>query len=157
MAVSKTKPEKGNWQTFSSIKNDGKLDYYEQQVMQTWSVKDYNGSVPSDDQFFDSFMKFEPTIKGHFAEGMLELKKRAIAENVTYIETQLSTIPCDMNVSDLADFNTKLRQAAEQKDEKAVLKLLDDLYKSLQKKDAEKYAENFNNNFIFLLKLIIKN
>lgn len=148
MAVSKTKPSNGNWENFSSLNNKGKLEYYEQQIMQTWSVKDYNGSVPSDDQFFDSFMKFEPTIAGHFAEGMLELKKRAIAENVTYIETQLSTIPCDMNVSDLADFNTKLRQASEQKDEKAVLKLLDELYKSLQKKEAKKYAEDFNTNFI---------
>ncbi|HEY1192938.1 adenosine deaminase [Flavobacterium sp.] len=148
MAVSKTKPAKGNWQTFSSLKNEGKLEYYQQQVMQTWSIKDYNGSVPSDDQFFDSFMKFEPTIKGHFAEGMLELKKRAIAENVLYIETQLSTIPCDMNVSDLTDFNSKLRQASAQKDEKATLKLLDELYKSLQQKDAKKYALDFNNNFI---------
>ncbi|WDF65153.1 adenosine deaminase [Flavobacterium sp. KACC 22763] len=148
MAVSKTKPASGNWENFSSLKNKGKLEYYEQQIMQTWSVKDYNGSVPSDDQFFDSFMKFEPTIQGHFAEGMLELKKRAIAENVTYIETQLSTIPCDMNVSDLADFNTKLRQAAEQRDEKTVLKLLDELNKSLQQKEAKKYAIDFNNNFI---------
>ncbi len=148
MAVSKTKPSNGNWENFSSIKNKGKLEYYEQQIMQTWSIKDYNGSVPSDDQFFDSFMKFEPTIAGHFAEGMLELKKRAIAENVSYIETQLSTIPCDMNVSDLDDFNAKLRQASTQKDEKAVLKLLDELYKSLQKKDAKKYAEDFNINFL---------
>ncbi|SNR36731.1 adenosine deaminase [Flavobacterium sp. ov086] len=148
MEVSKTKPSKGNWQTFSSLKNEGKLAFYEQQVMQTWSAKDYNGSVPSDDLFFDSFQKFEPTIQGHFAEGMLELKKRAIAENVSYIETQLSTIPCDMNVSDLTDFNSKLRQAAAQKDEKAVLKLLDELYKSIQQKDAKKYAVDFNTNFI---------
>jgi adenosine deaminase len=148
MAVSKTKPAKGNWESFSSLTNNGKLDYYKQQIMQTWSVKDYNGSVPSDDQFFDSFMKFEPTIAGHFAEGMLELKKRAIAENLSYIETQLSTIPSDMNVSDLTDFNAKLRQASAQKDEKAVLKLLDELYKSIQKKDAKKYAEDFNNNFL---------
>ncbi|WP_337965156.1 adenosine deaminase [uncultured Flavobacterium sp.] len=148
MAVSKTKPATGNWETFSSLKNNGKLEQYEQQVMQTWSVKDYNGSVPSDDLFFDSFMKFETTIQGHFAEGMLELKKRALAENVSYIETQLSTIPCDMNVSDLSDFNTKLRQAASQKDEKAVLKLLDELHKSLQQKDAKKYAADFNTNFI---------
>jgi len=148
MATSKTKPAKGNWQTFSSLKNEGKLAFYEQQVMQTWSVKDYNGSVPSDDQFFDSFQKFETTIAGHFAEGILELKKRALAENVSYIETQLSTIPCDMNVADLSDFNSKLRQASSQKDEKAVLKLLDDLYKSLQKKDAKKYATDFNTDFI---------
>ncbi|MBP1221508.1 adenosine deaminase [Flavobacterium sp. 1355] len=148
MAVSKAKPAQGNWQTFSSLKNQGKLDFYQQQVMQTWSAKDYNGSVPSDDLFFDSFQKFEPTIPGHFAEGMLELKKRAIAENVSYIETQLSTIPCDMNVADLTDFNTKLRQAAVQKDEKAVLKLLDELYKAIQQKDAKKYAVDFNTNFI---------
>ena len=148
MEVSKTKPEKGNWQTFSSLKKEGKLDHYQQQVMQTWSAKDYNGSVPSDDLFFDSFQKFEPTIKGHFAEGMLELKKRALAENVSYIETQLSTIPCDMNVSDLAGFNSKLRQAATQKDEKATLKLLDELYKSLEQKEAKKYAVDFNTNFI---------
>jgi len=148
MEVSKTKPAKGNWETFSSLKNNGKLAQYEQQVMQTWSAKDYNGSVPSDDLFFDSFQKFEPTIAGHFAEGMLELKKRAIAENVSYIETQLSTIPCDMNVADLTDFNSKLRQAATQKDEKAVLKLLDELYKALQQKDAKKYAADFNTNFI---------
>jgi adenosine deaminase len=149
MEVSKTKPAKGNWETFSSLKNNGKLEFYKQQVMQTWSAKDYNGvSVPSDDLFFDSFDKFFPTIDGHFAEGMLELKKRAVAENVSYIETQLSTIPCDMNVSDLTDFNAKLRQAAAQKDEKAVLKYLDELYKSLQQKDAKKYAEDFNTNFI---------
>jgi adenosine deaminase len=149
MAVAKTKPEKGNWQTFSSLKNEGKLAFYQQQVMQTWSAKDYNGiSAPSDDLFFDSFQKFEPAIKGHFAEGMLELKKRAIAENVSYIETQLSTIPCDMNVSDLADFNSKLREASAQKDEKAIMKLLDELYKTIQQKDAKKYATDFNTNFI---------
>ena len=148
MEVSKTKPSKGNWEKFSSLKNEGKLAFYEQQVMQTWSAKDYNGSVPSDDLFFDSFQKLEPTIPGHFAEGMLELKKRAIAENVSYIETQLSTIPCDMNISDLTDFNTKLRHAAAQKNEKEVLKLLEDLYKSLQKKEAKKYAADFNTNFI---------
>jgi adenosine deaminase len=149
LEVSKTKPAKGNWETFSSLKNAGKLSFYEQQIMQTWSAKDYNGvSVPSDDLFFDSFQKFSPAIEGHFAEGLTELKKRALAENVSYIETQLNTIACDMNVSDLTNFNSKLRQAAAQKDEKAVLKLLDELYKSLQQKDAKKYALDFNTNFI---------
>jgi adenosine deaminase len=148
MAVAKTKPTGGNWQNFSSLKREGKLPFYQQQVMQTWSAKDYNGSVPSDDLFFDSFQKFEPTIQDHFAEGMIELKKRALSENVSYIETQLSTIPCDMNVSDLADFNAKLRQASAQKNEKVVMKLLDELYKAIQQKDAKKYAIDFNTNFI---------
>lgn len=149
MKVSKTKPEKGNWETFSSLKNNGKLEFYKQQVMQTWSAKDYNGvTVPSDDLFFDSFGKFSPVINGHFPEGLLELKNRALSENVSYIETQLSIIPCDMMVDDLADFNSKIRQFANQKDEKGVLKTLDDLYKSIEQKDAKKYAEDFNTNFI---------
>lgn len=149
MEVSKNKPSKGNWETFLSLKNNGKLAFYKQQVMQTWSAKDYNGgAVPSDDLFFDSFNKFSPVINGHFAEGLMELKKRALSENVSYIETQLSIIPCDMNVSGLTDFNSKLRQAANQKDEKAVLKTLDDLYKSIEQKEAKKYAEDFNTNFI---------
>lgn len=149
MEISKTKPAKGNWETFSSLKNQDKLSFYKQQIMQTWSAKDFNGvSVPSDDLFFDSFQKFSPAIEGHFAEGLVELKNRALSENVSYIETQLSTIPCDMKVDDLNDFNLKLRQAASQKDEKAVLKLLDDLYKNIQQKDAKKYAEDFNSNFV---------
>ncbi|MBP4137938.1 amidohydrolase family protein [Flavobacterium geliluteum] len=148
MEVAKTKASKGNWETFSSLKNNGKLDFYKQQIMQTWSAKDYNGSVPSDDLFFDSFLKFETTIAGHFAEGLVELKKRALTENVSYIETQLSTIPCDMKVDDLSVFNVKLHEAAAVKDEKAVLQLLDELYQSIQKKEAKKYAEDFNTNFI---------
>ncbi|MEO7978042.1 adenosine deaminase [Flavobacterium sp.] len=149
MQVSKNKPSNGNWETFSSLKNKGQLAFYEQQVMQTWSAKDYNGvSVPSDDLFFDSFDKFFPVIDGHFAEGLIELKKRALSENVSYIETQFSIIPCDMKLDDLSDFNSKLRQAASQKDEKAVLKLLDNLYQSIQQKDAKKYAADFNTNFI---------
>ena len=148
LEVVKKNPSKDNWETFSSLKNKGKLEYYKQHIMQTWSAKDYNGSVPSDDLFFDSFDKFFPVIDGHFAEGLIELKKRAISENVSYIETQLSIIPCDMKVDNLTDFNSKLRHAAIQKDEKAVLKLLDDLFKSIQQKDAKKYAEDFNTNFI---------
>ncbi|CAD0009198.1 amidohydrolase family protein [Flavobacterium chungangense] len=149
MEVSKIKPAKGDWETFSSLKNTGKLAFYKQQIMQTWSAKDFNGvTVPSDDLFFDSFQKFSPAIEGHFAEGLTELKNRALSENVSYIETQLSTIPCDMKVDDLNDFNLKLRQAASQKDEKTVLKFLDDLHKSIQQKEGKKYAEDFNSNFI---------
>ncbi len=149
MQVVKAKPSNGNWETFSSLKNKGQLAFYHQQVMQTWSAKDYNGvSVPSDDLFFDSFDKFFPVIDGHFVEGLLELKERALSENVSYIETQLSIIPCDMKVDNLSYFNSKLRQAASQKDEKAVLKFLDDLCKLIQQRDVKKYAEDFNTNFI---------
>ena len=149
MDVRKEKPAAGNWNLFSTLKTNGTLDFYKQQIMQKWSVKDYNYvDYPSDKLFFESFMKFEPAIKGNFGKGLLELKNRAISENVSYIETQLSTIPTDLNTDDLTKFNSRLRKLALAKDEKTILKTLDSVYNSLVKKEAESYAKDFNSNFV---------
>ena len=149
MDVLKEKPSTGNWELFSTLKSKGTLDIYKQKIMQKWSVKDYNHvDYPSDKLFFESFMKFEPTIKGNFGQGLLELKNRAISENVSYLETQLSTIPTAMNTDDLTKFNSRLRKLALAKDEKAILKTLDSVYNSLLKKDAASYAKTFNTNFV---------
>ncbi|RKS92478.1 adenosine deaminase [Flavobacterium limicola] len=149
MDVLKEKPSTGNWELFSTLKNNGSLDVYKQKIMQKWSVKDYNHvDYPSDKLFFESFMKFEPAIKGNFGQGLLELKNRAISENVSYIETQLSTIPTIMNTDDLTKFNSRLRKLALAKDEKAILKTLDSVYNSLLKKNAESYAKTFNTSFV---------
>ena len=149
MEVLKDKPNTGDWEQFSTIIKRGELYAYKQKIMEKWSAKDYNGvSYPSDKLFFESFSKFSPAIPGHFGEGLIELKNRAISENVSYIETQLSTIPSEINTADLVDFNAQLRQAAVNKDEKAVKKLLESLYKTFQKRDAKKDAQNFNINFV---------
>jgi hypothetical protein len=149
MDVLKEKPSTGNWEQFSTLKSNGTLDAYKQKIMQKWSVKDYNYvDYPSDKLFFESFMKFEPAIKGNFGQGLLELKNRAISENVSYIETQLSTIPTTMITDDLTQFNSRLRKLALAKDEKAITKSLDSLYNSFLKKDAESYATAFNTNFV---------
>jgi adenosine deaminase/adenosine deaminase CECR1 len=149
MDVLKKKPSSGNWEQFSALKNNGTLDVYKQKIMQKWSVKDYNHvDYPSDKLFFESFMKFEPAIKGNFGQGLLELKNRAITENVSYIETQLSTIPCSMNTDDLTKFNTRLRQLAKIKDEKGIMQSLDSVYNAFQQKNAKSYATDFNTNFV---------
>lgn len=149
MDVRKEKPATGNWQLFSSLQANGTLETYQQKIMQKWSVKDYNYvDYPSDKLFFESFLKFEPAIKGNFGQGLLELKNRAISENVSYIETQLSTIPNAMITDDLKTFNVKLRKLALVKDEKAIIKSLDSVFNSLIKKNAESYAKDFNTNFV---------
>jgi adenosine deaminase/adenosine deaminase CECR1 len=149
MDVRKEKESMGNWKLFSELKANGTLEFYKQKIMQKWSIKDYNYvDYPSDKLFFESFMKFEPAIKGNFGQGLLELKKRAISENVSYIETQLSTIPNTMNTDDLVTFNAKLREYALAKNEKEVLKTLDVMYKSILQKNANNYAKEFNNNFV---------
>ncbi|HEX9151131.1 MAG TPA: adenosine deaminase, partial [Flavobacterium sp.] len=140
MQVNKEKPLVGNWEQFSTLKSNGELDAYKQKIMQKWSVKDYNHvDYPSDKLFFESFMKFEPAIRGNFGSGVLELKNRAITENVSYIETQLATIPCMMNTDDLTKFNTRLRQLSKIKDEKTIIKSLDSVYNALLQKNAASY------------------
>lgn len=149
MEVMRQKPNTGNWEQFSTINKRGELYDYKQKIMEKWSAKDYNGiSYPSDKLFFESFGKFSPTIPGHFGEGLLELKKRAISENVSYIETQLSTIPSDLSTADLTDFNIQLRAAAATKDEKVVKKILEMLYKTFKNRNATKDAQDFNTNFV---------
>jgi adenosine deaminase/adenosine deaminase CECR1 len=85
---------------------------------------------------------------GHFGEGLLELKNRAIKENISYIETQLSTIPCAIDVNELTDYNQKLRQLAVNKDEDGIKQLLDSIYATLIQEGAPAYAEDFNTNFV---------
>jgi adenosine deaminase len=139
----------GIWESFEMIQKNGALPLYQQKIIEKWSIKDFNGiSYPSDKQFFESFGKFEATIKGTFEQGLLELKNRAIKEQVSYIETQLSTIPCDMNTEDLTPYNEELRSLVAKKDEKAVFKALDQLFATFNKREAAKYAANFNTNFV---------
>ncbi|MEC5166399.1 hypothetical protein RCH18_002139 [Flavobacterium sp. PL11] len=149
MDVLKERPSKGKWEQFSTLKNNGTLELFKQKIIQKWSVKDYNGvDYPSDKLFFESFMKFEPAIQGNFGEGLIELKNRAILENVSYIETQLSTIPTAINSDELMPFNSRLRKLALVKDEKTILKSLDSIYTRLITKGAESDAKNFNTNFV---------
>lgn len=149
MEVLKEKPATGNWELFSTLKSRGELNAYKQKIMEKWSVKDYNYvDYPSDKLFFESFGKFSPAIAGNFGQGLLELKNRALSENVTYIETQLSTIPANIKTDDLIDFNAKLRALATTRDEAGVTKLLDSVYKTILTRDAAVYAEDFNTNFV---------
>lgn len=149
MEVLQEKPSTGNWELFSILKSRGELDKYKQKIMEKWSVKDYNHvDYPSDKLFFESFGKFSPVIVGNFGQGLLELKNRAITENVSYIETQLSTIPSNIKTDDLIDFNIKLRALAINRDEAGVKQILDSIYRTLLKRDAAVYAEDFNTSFV---------
>ncbi|WP_348798948.1 adenosine deaminase [Flavobacterium adhaerens] len=149
MTVSQEKQIGTNWVLFSTLQKNGQLDLYKQKIIHKWSIKDFNYvDYPSDKQFFESFMKFEPATQGNFEAGLVELKNRAIKENVSYIETQLSTIPCAIQTNDLVQYNTYLRKLVADKNEKALMKSLDSLYTFFIKKDAKKYAADFNTNFV---------
>lgn len=153
-------PKKGNegiWESFEMIQKNRALEFYQQKMIEKWSIKDYNDSdYPSDKQFFDSFGKFQATIKGTFEQGLLELKNRALKENVSYIETQLATIPSTINTTDVAHHNENLRKWASAKNEKELFKVLDELYATFIQRNAAQEAAHFNNEFIAKLHTNLK-
>ena len=149
MAVSKFKPVAGSWEQFSTLQSVGQLDRYKQKIMQKWSVKDYNNlDYPSDKLFFESFEKFWPAADDHFEQGLLELKNRAIKENLSYIETQMTPVIFEMKSEDLDVYNVRLRQIASGHNEKAIMQMFDTLYNAFMQRGAREDAENFNKDFI---------
>lgn len=72
-------------------------DYTYRELLQRWSAKDFDnhGAIqpPPDRQFFQTFGFFGPVSNTNFAQGLQEIKKRAIEENVGYIETMFKNTP----------------------------------------------------------------
>lgn len=80
------------------------------ELLQRWSTKDfYNHSAiqtPPDRTFFDTFGYFGPVASSNTAEGLQTLKQRAIAENLSYIETIFELSPFVSN----PDFDQQVRK-----------------------------------------------
>ncbi len=149
LQVLSAKPAKAvaEWQRFSQLSKQGTLSAYKQKLIQKWSVKDYNGvSYPSDKQFFETFNGFNIANigPGRLDTGILELKRRAKIENVSYIETMFTSIPCD-NVKNIdTSFNTQLLYAGLNKNEAVATALLEQLYRQVMDNNGKACASAFN-------------
>ena len=124
----------------------GQWPYYKAKLIEKFSVKDYDGiSNPSDKQFFDSFGYFSIPSSQRLDVGLRELKNRAKAENVIYIETMLQGIPVTSALKNINNsYNEKLRQADSLHDEVLLKKVLDSLYTTIISSGAMACAEKFN-------------
>ena len=131
---------------FDSLKNNRSFGKLKQRILEKWSVKDYNGvSYPSDKQFFETFDNFNVASKNTFDEGLLELKHRAIAERVSYIETMFTSIPCEMDKDSLfASLNEKLNKLSSQRDTALASVLLRQLHQGLDRKVMDDAVQKFN-------------
>jgi len=149
MEVAKERPAVGPWEQFSTLQKVGQLEKYKQKIMQKWSVKDYNSvDYPSDKLFFESFDKFMPVALKHVSDGLLELKNRAIKENLSYLETQVSPVLFEMKSNDLNVYDGRLHQLERDRNEKGVMMLFDTLYNAFLQRGAKADAESFNTDFI---------
>jgi adenosine deaminase len=81
-----------------------------QELLQRWSTKDFynhgGDQSPPDRTFFDTFAYFNAVASTNSNEGFLTLKKRAIEENLSYIETIFEMPPLTLN----ADFDSSVLQ-----------------------------------------------
>jgi len=89
-------------------------DFTYRELLQRWSNKDFHnhGAIqpPPDRQFFSTFGYFGPVAdSGNFRDGLVEIKERAIRENVAYIETMYKLAPFVAN----PDFDAKAWDNAE--------------------------------------------
>jgi len=148
-AVSKTSPGTASWIRFSDIIKNGQLDAMKIKILQTWSVKDYDPSrYPSDKLFFESFLKFWPLMDNYFVPGLIELKNRAIKENVSYLETQLSTPINTPDISEFYSMDETMRKSSDEKDDEKLDEMFGKLYESILQKGAVARADSFNLFFI---------
>lgn len=94
-------------------------------LLTLWSDKDYHNHYhlqpPPDTSFFNTFNYFGSISGYSFSEGLMILKNRAIKENVSYIETMLTSV--DYNYIKDKDFNKEIKST---KKDSIILALLDD-------------------------------
>jgi adenosine deaminase/adenosine deaminase CECR1 len=87
-----------NCLTVDAVRKDNR--FYRDILMQ-WSDKDYDNhshdQTPPDEHFFDTFGLFGPISTYATKEGLKQLKARAKAENLQYIETMLRSAPATDN------------------------------------------------------------
>jgi adenosine deaminase len=143
-----------DWIHFSALNATGQLPVWKQKLMQKWSVKDYNGvSYPSDKQFFETFSGFGLANDGPYCldTGLLELKRRAVKENVSYIETMFCSIPCSSLKTLDTGFTRLLEQAQLNHDERATNAILEQMYSQVVDKGGLACATAYNNDVITTL------
>ncbi|MFN7117983.1 MAG: adenosine deaminase [Saprospiraceae bacterium] len=121
-----------NWVRFSTLQKNNQLLYYRQRLLRLWSVKDFiQEESASDEHFFATFDSFSVASTHILQTGLLELKKRAQAEHVQYIETMRGSPSCSVNISLLNAYNSLLRKLQSDRNEAATQDTLQSLFRQL--------------------------
>lgn len=119
------------WEKFEVLRKRKDFDALKQAFLRKTSVKDYNESVgPSDQHFFGTFASFSTVAGYDIPKGMQEFRQRALAENVSYIETMLGAPDAPVRLP-AAPVWEHAMMAASLADSAAVADTLDKVYNAL--------------------------
>ncbi len=80
------------WTRIRWLMDRGDWAVLRERLLRKWSVKEFlPGDLSSAEDFFSSFLYFSPILGAMIREGLLELKKRALDQNLCYLETQFAS------------------------------------------------------------------
>ncbi len=111
------------------------VGYYEAErtLLRHWSAMDFaSGQTASYDDFFYSFPRFNFIVDSILAEGLLELKQRAVDDNILYIETMLERAYLPLTTDSIAHWQRLLNSIQAAKDTAALYTFLQQQYTRLQ-------------------------
>ena len=132
-----------DWTKFSTLNKDGRLNNYREKLLQLWSMKNYNGD-DGEQHFFATFGLFSPLSNINYIEGLTELKQRAIAENVSYLEVMFSRVDFSkQNIDSTNEYNAILENIQVQKDTIKLKQVFDMLYNKIMQLPVEDSINSF--------------
>lgn len=134
---------KSPWEKFASLRTRKDFDSLKQAFLRRTSIKDYHESAgPSDQHFFGTFASFSTVASYDIPKEMQEFKQRALAENVSYIETMLGAPDAPIQLAAGRTWE-KSMMAASLADSTAVTDTLDKVYNALITAGITNTAVNF--------------
>lgn len=143
----KPRRRRRDWEQISDLIEEERYDPYRDRLLQRWSIHEYqvHQRRPPDDQFFGAFAAFLPAILPAMEAGMLEIKQRAIEENVSYIETMFTGVLCPEGTFTYPEPADKLMwYIQDRRDVSGLYSLLDILYEDLQEGTMAACAKSYN-------------
>ena len=145
LEIRETAPDTSKWVSFSKLEKKGRLSVYKQRLLEKWSIKDFQQTEDaSDKHFFETFLNFYAVTAKSNSIGLVEIKKRAKIENVSYIETIFESIQSKIGLHELLPYKDSLRKYQEQKNSALTQKTLNKLYSSLKNKHIADSAKKYN-------------
>jgi adenosine deaminase/adenosine deaminase CECR1 len=131
------------WTKFSALNKEGKLNVYREKLLQLWSMKNYNGS-DGEQHFFAAFGLLSPLSNIDYVQGLNELKERAVAENISYLEVMFSRVDLsNQNIDSTNEYNTLLKNLQAQKDSVGLNEVLNRLYSKIMQLAVEDSVKSF--------------
>lgn len=122
---------KSDWKLLSKLPIKDR-DKVKLKLLRQWSTKDFvKGERSSDEHFFSTFPGFNIASKENFAEGLRELKARAVNQRLSYLETIfISANTKDINLPNEAELDAKFLGYQKQKNEVALFSELEAIFSS---------------------------